>query len=38
MFKSDLEIMVENDMASKGYNPNFVEAVRKYWEEYFNGN
>jgi len=38
MFKSDLEIMVENDMASKGYDPNLITSIRKYWEEYFNGN
>lgn len=37
MYKSDLEILVDNDMIAMGFNPNSEEAVRKYWEWYFNG-
>lgn len=36
--KSDLEILVENEMINKGYNPNSIEAIEKYWEWYFYGN
>jgi len=37
MWKSDLEILVENDMASKGYDPKLITSIREYWEAYFNG-
>ena len=35
---SDLEILVEKDMADRGYNPRSLEAIEKYWEWYFHGN
>lgn len=36
-WKSDLEIMVENDMISKGYSPLLIEEIKKYWETMLDG-
>ena len=38
MWKSDLEVMVENDMVTRGYNPSSYDAVKLYWEMMLDGN
>lgn len=32
MMKSELEILVEQDMETLGYNPENEEDVRRFWE------
>jgi len=31
--KSDLEVMVEEDMRKLGYDPTFTKHIEAYWEE-----